>query len=164
MTIRPAKFGDITRMAELMTEMHQKSIYADRCGLDIKLSKALFFNCIQKHGHLHEGGARVVVAEKAGQVEGFLIGMLERVYHVGDKLMATDLFFCTSEAADPRDASRLIDDFLKWAKGNPAVVEVLMGVTNAIGDYSRAEKLYSRKGLSRCGVMYEGRVEHVQSI
>ena len=42
--------------------------------------------CVTRHGGQHEGGALVMVAEHDGQVEGFIVGMLDRVYHIGDRL------------------------------------------------------------------------------
>lgn len=157
MTIRSAKFGDIPRLTELMQEMHTRSCYAARATLDVKATKALFMASIQRHGSHHVGGTSVEVAEKDGVVEGFLIGILDRCYHVLSQLMATDLFFYLSERGDPRDAMRLLNGFVTWAKGNPAVIEVRMGATNAIGDFERTSVLYRRAGLERCGEMYEWR-------
>lgn len=159
MTIRAAKFGDIPRLAELMEEAFRASIYADRGNIDERVCKGLFMNSMQKHGGQYAGSTLVNVCEKNGVVEGFLLGAFDRVYHVGDKLMASDVFFHLSPRADPRDAIRLLNDFLTWAEANPLVVEIKMGVTNILGDWTRLEPLYRRKGFDQCGALFEKRIQ-----
>jgi len=155
MTIRAAKFGDIPALAALMCEMHARSCYAGRAELDLKATKGLFFNAIQRHGGSVAGSTLANVAERDGTVEGFLIGVLDNCYHVLVELMATDLFTYVSERGDPRDAIRLLEAFMKWAKANPRVIEVRLGATNAIGDFERTAVLYKRIGLEQCGGLYQ---------
>lgn len=157
--IRPARFGDIPRLAELMQEAAERSIYQGRASIDVRECKALFMRCLQAHGRKTEGGTLCLVAERDGKVEGVLIGMLDRVYHILDKLMATDLFFVLSERADPRDAMRLLRAFREWAEGHPEVIEICMGVSNALGDWQRAGKLFEFAGLELAGAIYQRGIE-----
>lgn len=159
MTIRPAKFGDIPRMAELLAEMHALSCYADRGTFEVRELKGFLMTSIQRHGGSNPGATLVLVAEKAGAVEGFLIGLLDRAYHLMKELYATDIFFWLSARADPRDAIRLIETFMKWAEQNPRVIEVRLGITDAIGDFERIAVLYRRLGLQQTGVMYGKRFD-----
>lgn len=158
MSVRAAKFGDIPRLHELMEEAFLGSIYADRGSIDEKVCKGLFMSSMQKHGGPYAGSTLVNVAERNGAVEGFLLGMLDRVYHVGDKLMATDVYFWGSGRSDPRDMLRLLDQFEKWAEASPLCIEIKLGATNAFGDYERVGELYRRKGYQQCGVIYEKRI------
>jgi hypothetical protein len=152
--IRPAKHGDIPAIAALFEEMYARSKYKGRDEIDMKLCKSLAMQSIQRHGLQSAGGACVFVIDANG-VCGFVIGVLDRVYHVGRKLMASDLFYYASARAQPREAIKLYDAFLAWAASIPGVIEIKSGATDAIGDYSRVENLYRRKGLVQCGVLYE---------
>lgn len=157
--IRIGKFADIPRLTELMAEMYERSKYKGRAELDIPTTKSLFMSAMQRQGSKSAGGSTVIVAENNGIVEAFIVGILDRVYHVGNKLMATDLFYYATEKADARDSLRLLDEFLKWAEEIPTVIEIRMGATDAIGDWSRTEKLYRRKGMEQAGVIYERKVQ-----
>jgi hypothetical protein len=156
--IRPAAFSDVPAMAAVLREAYAASIYADRATFDEREAKSLFVRALQRHGHKTPGGSFVMVAEQAGAVEGFIIGCLERVYHVLEELMATDLFFLCSARADPHDAGRLLKAFTAWAEANPRVIEIHMGVTNAMGDWTKAGRLYQRQGFTEAGALYERRV------
>ncbi|WP_022727213.1 hypothetical protein [Fodinicurvata sediminis] len=159
MSIRPANFRDIPAMLEVLRDSHARSIYEGRAALNEKESKALFVRSIQRHGNKSAGGTIVYVSEKVdGLVHGFMIGHLSRLYHVLDGLMATDLFLLMKQSGDPRDASRLLDALIEWGEANPKVVEVKLGITNAVGDFRRTERLYRRKGLAQSGMMFERRV------
>lgn len=152
--IRKAAFVDIPRIAELMTALHASSIYATRCGIDIAETKALFMRLMQRHGGKNDGSALVFVAEKDGVVEGFIAGILTRVYHVGDKLVAQDVFLHLTEKADKPDLNRLVSAYLDWANDCPKVVEINLSATDVIGSTARVEKLYRRKGFIQCGAIY----------
>lgn len=153
--IRQAKFGDIPALAALMDEMYRRSKYRDRDEIDMKSAKALVMQCIQRHGMQRAGGSSVFVIDRDGKIDGFIIGLLEPIYHIGKKLTATDLFYYAREKARPQDALRLFDQFIAWAESIPDVIEIRNGATDAIGDYRRVEALYRRKGLAQSGVIYE---------
>jgi hypothetical protein len=144
-----------------MQEMHNRSIYKGRAEPKETRTKALFFNCIKKIGNPYPGGTSFFVAvDEENQVCGFIVGVLDTVYQISDKLTATDIFFYTTLTAKPLSASMLLDAFLKWAENVPGVVEIMLGITNAIKDYKNTEKLYKRKGLTQCGVFYEKRISN----
>ncbi|MBP2230833.1 hypothetical protein J2847_004142 [Azospirillum agricola] len=152
--IRPAKFVDILRLAELAVEMHARSVYADRATLEIDRFKKLCVPAIQNHGK----GSCLFVAETGGRVEGFIVGVIDRLYGISREFYATDLFFYASPAADVRAASRLADAFLGWAEAVPSVIEVRPGVSGAMEAWGRAGKLWERKGLRLDGAMYVRRL------
>lgn len=157
--IRPAKFGDIPRLAELLAEMHERSCYATVAAVDLRAAKALFVQAIQRHGSGTAGAMCAYVADSGSRVEGFVIGLLDRLYHVGDQLMASDLFLYVSPNGDPRDFARLFDALDQWAAANPNVLECRLGITDAITPWQRTAQLYRRKGYRQSGAIYERRFE-----
>lgn len=151
--IRPAKFGDIPRLTEIMLEMYERSRYAEISTPEDGEIRSLLMQSIQKHGAPH--GTCVFVSEKDGEVEGFIIGVLERIYHFGADYWATDLFWYATKRCPPRDAIGLFDAMCAWAEANPRVKIIHPGATDAIGEYSRTELIFKRKGFRQSGVLYE---------
>lgn len=159
MTVRAANFQDIPQLACLMAEAHQRSVYAETAAFDLIEAKQLFARAIQRHGHQNNGGFLVLVSEKDGTAEGFIIALVDQVYPCLDKLMVTDFLFIMSERADGRDAREMLKQVMAWAEANPRVIEVHLGVTDAIGDWERTAKLYEHLGLERCGAMFHKRLQ-----
>lgn len=171
MSVRAAKFADIPRLAELLQESYHRSIYAGKATFDLMEAKRLCSTAIQRHGHTNLGGSLVLVSDKDGIVEGLLIGLLDNVYPCLKELVATDLMFVLSERADPHDGVKMAKRVIEWARGNPKVIEVHLGVTGTVGNWERVAQLYERLGLERCGAMFRmefdrtstQEVRHVQS-
>lgn len=157
--IRDAKFTDVPRIAELMQEAHKRSIYADTATFDIAEAKQLICRSLQRHGQKNQGATLVLVSEKDGVVEGFMVGMLEQVYPCLKELMCTDLLFILSEGAPATDAKSMLKRLIKWGESNPKVIEIHLGITNAITDWERTSKLYKRLGLKQCGGMFQKRID-----
>ena len=159
MAVRDAKFADVPRLAELKEEAKQRSIYANCSVMDPDEVKQFFTKAIQRHGHTNNGGTLVLVAEKEGVVEGYIVGLLDSVYPCIKEMWATDLEFYVSDRADALDASKMLRRIEAWAEPNPRVIEVHLGVTDAIGDWKRTSKLYERLGYEPCGAMFKKRIE-----
>ena len=159
MTCRPAKYSDIPRLTELLEQAHRRSKYRDRMSVSVKEIKALVIQAIQRHGLASAGGACVFVSEHEGAVDGFIAGLLERVYHIGEKLSATDFFFYVAPDGSPASAGGLLDAFIDWALGVDEMIEMRLGATDAIQDYERTAALYRRKGFTQTGVIYERRTD-----
>lgn len=149
--IRPAKFGDIPRLAELMAQMHQASVYADRTQVDPKYVKSFLMRFIQRHGGQHEGGTAVYVADNGETVTGFIIGLLDRIYHIGEKLMAVDVFWY----GEGREMLKLLDAYIEWASAVPNVIEIKLSETDAINDGDGVRAVYARRGFRQCGTIWE---------
>lgn len=153
MSVRAASFVDTPAIAELYRSAYQKSRYA-HCAFDPVAVKQFIARAIHRHGQPNLGGSLVLVSERKGALKGFLIGVLDAIYPAAKELLATDLLFIIGEGAQPSDASRMLKALIEWAQKNPKVIELRLGVTDAMGDYERAAKLYERLGLARCGVMF----------
>lgn len=159
MTVRTAKFGDIPAIYALMVEAHARSIYAGRDEIDQRHAKGLLMNAIQRVGARHEGAMLVLVSEHDGAVTGFMVGLLDRLYQLGTKLFATDLFFYHTPGGNPVDPIGLLMGLVEWANTIPNVIEIKVGSTNVIGDHREIAKLYEGAGFKQCGALYEWRIE-----
>lgn len=153
MSVREANFVDTAHLAELYEQAYRRSIYAEYT-FDTIEAKRLFARAIHRHGQMNNGASLVLVSERNGLIEGFLVGLLDSVYPCAKELMATDLLFLFSEGADPWDAKVMLKRLISWAEANPKVIEVRLGVTDAMGDYERTAKLYERLGLERAGALF----------
>ena len=161
MSVRTAKFVDIPRIAELSAEAHKRSIYAELTTFDDVMAKQLCARSLQRHGQQNYGGTFFLVSETEGEVRGFIIAVIDLVYPCLAGLVVTDLIFTFAENAEPRDASRMIYSIIRWAESNPKVIEVHLGVTDAIGgDWQRVGQLYEKLGLEQCGGMYRKLITH----
>ncbi len=156
--IRAAKFADVPRIVELMIEMQSVSKYRDVSDVDEREAHHLAASCIQRNGHTTSGGAWVQVVERDGVVEGFMIGLLDRVYHIGKKLTAIDLFLYCSPRAPKTAMPTLVNGYLAWAENNPRVATIKASWTDAVPGAERMSGLYARKGLTKIGEIFEKNV------
>lgn len=154
--IRDARFEDIPAIMAVIRWGYQQSDYAKKglCGLDEKEAKRLLVNAIQRHGRGRNAGSFVQVAERDGKVEGFIVGILSRVYHIGDRLMASDLFWLCTPMVPPRDPRRLMRNMIEWGKGVDGVIEIRCGTTAILGDPERAGAILRSLGLEPYGAIY----------
>ncbi len=155
MSVRRAKAVDTPAIMGVIQNAYVRSRYVGRVGVDETYAKRLIGQCVMKDGIPRDGGTMVAVSEHLpGVIDGFIIGILDRVYVVGDRLSATDLMFVPGAGTTPRDAIALLDAFLEWAGSIDAVHEIVLGVTDVFGSYEATERLYERKGFERSGSMF----------
>ncbi len=147
--VRPGEFKDLLKLKKLATEMYERSVYADRCTVDLHEFRSICFHALSNHGRT----TCLFVAEEKGEVVGFIVGTLDRVFHIAKEFLATDIFFFVGEEASARSASKLLDAFTKWGESSEGVIEVYVGVSGAIGNPERISKMYERKGYRRDGLM-----------
>lgn len=152
MATRLAKFGDIPALRSLAREMHERSRYAAVATMDDAALRSVLMGAINANGR--RAGCWVSV-DAVGVVDGFLIGLTDRVFGIARELYATDVLFYVTPTANARHAAELLADFDEWAGAHPGVIETRLGVHDAIGDdWERVGKLYERRGFSRNGSMY----------
>jgi len=149
MAVRKASFSDIPRLWELAQEMHAASVYAERVTPEKKAFRDLCFQTITNHGH----ATCIFVYEDAGEVVGFIMGTIDRVYHIAKEFLATDIFFYVAEGSTAKAAPKLLDAFVEWGEGRKNVVEIYVGISGAIGNPERTAKMYERRGFRRDGLM-----------
>ena len=149
--IRPAKHQDIPRCRAIMRDAYDRSDYAGTlCGFDDAEATRLLVHAVQKH----QDGAFFEVAESKGEVEAFIVGILSRVYCVGTKLRASDLFWLATEQVEPRQPRKLMKNMITWARSNPDVVEVYCGATAVVQDPDKAGRILESLGMKHYGAIY----------
>lgn len=154
--IRRADYSDIPRIADLMREVFARSKYAGRGTLNVKEAKALWMRSIQRHGKTSEGGTLALVAgDSDGIVTGFVLGVLQRVYLVGDQLEAQQVYLYQSHGSDPVATIELAVEFGKWAQRNDDVIGDVQSATDIVQDFSMAARIFEGLGYKQSGVIYE---------
>lgn len=156
--IRTAKPSDVMSLLDLIAEAQLHTTYADD-EIDRDYTRQMFTRAMHFNGHSnHQATLFLVSEDAAGEIQGYFFGFLDRLYQIGKKLAATDVHFYLSPAADPRDAIRILDAFIEWAEGNPKVVEIRIGESNAFGEPDpRFSALLERKGFSKAATVFTKR-------
>ncbi|WP_337846826.1 hypothetical protein [Sphingomonas sp.] len=162
--LRPARFADTFRLVDILEETRKKSRYSETVNIDAERARKTLAGFIQRHGGVHDGGTCVfVVEDAAGAIQGFCVGTLYRVYLVGDRLVAQDMFLICTDDAAPGSTRKLINAYLDWAGSNPNVVEINLSWSDALPTGQRMGPVYHRLGFVRCGEMYRRHPEHEEN-
>lgn len=154
--IRDARMIDILRLVELLEYAQARSVYAGRVAVDVPYAKKYLGGAIMRNGNIHHGGTCVKVVEDAdGEVQGFILGALDRVYGIGDKLAAFDNYLVVTDEAPPLSAKRLFDSYVAWASACPSVVEIGASHTQALPESERLASVFERAGFRPYGTIYQ---------
>ena len=156
MVTRPIKMSDLPAVFDMLIEMHGLSKYAGDVDVDPVAAKALLMQAAQRHGGSNNGSTHFMVAEEGGKIVGFMVGALQRLYLIGNRLEAMDLFLYAKKTASAKVAVKLLDSYIEWASSCPKVASIKLSYTNTLGvDGERLGALYERKGFERHGAIYE---------
>lgn len=147
--IRPAQYIDNLQLPDLLEDMYERSVYNGRLTLDYVQFKKIIVASISQHGKK----SCCFVSEVDGKIDGFIVGVKDTVYGVSKEYFASDLFFYTKKDSSIKAGMGLFKAFLDWAENAEDVVEVVLGITDAIGDYDRLAEVYKSKGFRQDGVM-----------
>lgn len=159
--IRAARTTDVFRLLELLQFQHDRSRFAGHVGVDAPYARKLLAQAIQRHGNQHDGGALVNVIESGlGVIEAFCVGVLNRVYMIGDMLTAQDMFLVAGPGAPQMSSVRLLTAYAQWASTNPRVYEIQLSHSDALPEGERMAGLYQRMGFEPCGGIYRRIVQH----
>ena len=150
--IRAAKFSDIPAMAKLVKETHRRSKYAGRCGVCDKAIEQLLTGSIASQNQSGPGASFVEVAEEDGKVVGLMIGVLNRIYNIGDKLCASDLFLINHGRS--ANGFKLLDNYIAWARSNPKVIEIGLSWSDSVVNTKGVTDVYRRMGAHLVGEQY----------
>lgn len=154
--VRDATFADTAAVMLLLQDGFARSIYAgSKVGIDIPTAKKLYFTAVQRHGGKNGGACWVQVAERDGVINGLMLATLARVYGIGTKLMATDMFWYATKDVDPRDPFKLALNMVEWARSSPHVAEVKCGTSGIVMDAADAAGvMLTRLGMKSYGEIY----------
>lgn len=159
--IRDASFSDIPGIVSLLRDAYQKTHYA-RTGvaqMDEKEAKRLLVNSIQRHNGVNGGACFVQVSETNGEVRGFILGTFVRIYSIGDRLSATDLFWLVAPDVYPADPAQLMRNMVAWAERSPACVEVKCGTTAIMQNPEAAGMILKHMGFEPYGRIWRSEIE-----
>ena len=140
--IRKAEFKDVSGIMQVAKDAHQKSL-SSSVPLDAKTLRNNIQVCVLSAEHF------VLVVELEGEIEGLFIGVTHQLWY-SKKKQATDLFFYVTEKGTGWGA-KMMRRFISWAKENPGVEEIMLGISSGIGDADRTRKLYERMGAVKIG-------------
>lgn len=159
--IRVAKHADQKRMVEVLEDGYLASHYAQSHpdSFDRQHANRLLAQAIQRHGGKAAGATWVAVAETDGVVQGLILGVMERAYHVGTHLEASDMFWYATKAVHPLDPLKLLDSMIAWAKSSPRCGQVRCGATGIIGDFERLSPVFARRGFERYGAIWRREIK-----
>lgn len=155
--IRAATTADLQRLYELVMDVHARSVFKAR-GIDPSptLTRRLLLDGVKRHGGEHVGATLLNVVEFRGQLEGFMLSLLQPVYSIGIDLEAQDVLLYTTTKAPKIAPALLVDAYLEWAEPNRRVRDIYLSWTDVAGvDGKKLGKLYSRKGFQRCGEIWK---------
>lgn len=164
--MRAARTTDVFGLTTLLVEQQSRSRYAGAVNVDAPYTRKLLAQAIQRNGGTNDGGTIVQVIDGAdGSVDAFIVGVLNRVYHIGDLLCAQDMFLVAREGASPLASRRLLSAYLHWADSNPLVHEIHLSHTDALPEGDRMGAVYERMGFMRCGGIYRrpGQTSHARN-
>lgn len=152
LTIRKATFSDAPRMVEIMRWGYGMSaLYRGRGSIDEVETNRIMCQAIQRHGGKGEGGTWAQVAERDGRVEGFIIGLKQRVYQCAVELGVCDLWWIGTPACPAKDKIALMKSLIGWAKASPKVIEVASYPSDVLGNAAQAERILLKLGFKRSG-------------
>jgi hypothetical protein len=160
--IRKATYQDAPAIMALIRAQHARSKYATRCRINDASLEHLVTALIAQQGQIGPQGSCLFVAEENGEPVAFIAGVLDRVYGIGAKLTANDLFF-VNEGGGIGDTLHLLDHYIVWARSIRAVLEIKLSWTDTLPGAEQVAKLYQRKGFTKSGEIYEMRTDAAQA-
>jgi len=144
--LRPANVSDVHEVIALCKSEHVRGSYS-HIEIDENKFKRLFAAMVCSKQ------AFVWVAEYEGEITAIIMGIIDEVFF-SRKKYATDILFVSR-----RGGGYLIKRFIKWARDNPSVIDIRMGVSSDSGDPERVGKLYEGLGLNKIGGLYHEAIE-----
>lgn len=156
--IRAAITSDLPRLFELVMAMYEASEYADRQDIAVSesVAKSVLRDCVALNGRTNAGGVLLNVVESEGVVEGFMLATLQRVYLIGNRLEAQDVFLFVTDKAKRGSGGRLFRSYVKWALANPKVVDIGGSWTDVAGvDGEKMNRMFRRLGLVKRGEIWK---------
>lgn len=160
--IRNARSVDIPIIVAMLHEMHKASKYFGRVEISDKAAENMLESAIASQGSHGPQGSHVIIAFEKGEPVGFMIGVLDRVYSIGTKLTANDLYLYTRPGASQKHVLGLLDSYVEWASSKRACIEIMLSWSDALPGAAKIAMLYGRKGFVQSGEMFEMRLDTEQ--
>lgn len=144
--IREAKFGDIRDLVSLCAVAH-KEFGHDGSPFCPDTTRNTFQRAVNQRE------AVVLILTDGEDVHGVLVGVVNQLWY-SRKRQASDLFFYVRPEYRGHGGG-LISRFLGWARKQPRVAEVVMGVTSGADTEERFGRALAPLGFVRTGGYYQ---------
>lgn len=154
LTFRAGRATDAPALVAIIKERLPEMRYAGLSEVHDDVARKLFAQAAFRHGGTNDGGCWLEVAESERGIEAFILGTLSRVYHIGTRLCAQDMFIIGRSDCPPRALDRLIEGYVGWASENPRVIDINISWSDALPDGHRFGAVFRRKGFVLCGENY----------
>lgn len=148
--IRVATHDDVPSLVALGQILHDTSSYS-ALGYDPE-------KVARQVEALINGAGGVFVADRDGQVIGFIGGALTEHWFSGDKVAFDYSFFVHPQYRHGVIAVRLVQAFEHWARASGAK-QIRMGITTAINIEGTA-RLFKALGFENAGVLFSKELDH----
>lgn len=149
----PKSFADVLGIIDVLRWGHENSAYRG-LTFDEKEANSVVCQAVQRHAHKNRTGSFVQVSEVEDKIAGFIIGVLQPVYHVHREVGATDLFWITQPKCPVREKVGLMLSLVDWAKAHPHCVEITSAASDAMGTASKAAPILEKLGFKPFGSIY----------
>lgn len=155
MILRRPRMIDVPALAQMLVDLHPRTRFVEMGEARLDVAKRVLAQAIQRHGGTTDGGSFVGIVETGeGVICGLMVGVLQRVYLIGDKLYASDVFLVAAPDAPLSVLPTLLNGFLNWAESAPDCVEIQLTWSDALPSGYRMAPVYRRLGFERSGEMY----------
>lgn len=154
LSFRAGRAADAPALVGIINERLPEMRYAGLVDVHEDTARKLFAQAAFRHGHTNDGGCWLEVAESDRGIEAFILGALARVYHIGTKLCAQDMFIIGRKDCAPAALDRLVSGYVDWAASNPRVADIHLSWSDALPDGSRFASVCKRRGFILCGENY----------
>lgn len=157
--LRPPKsFADALGILDVLKWGHENSAYR-HLSFDEREANRVICHAIQKHSHKNASGTFVQLSDVDGKIEGFIIGVLNPVYHCHVEMGATDLWWITKPKCPARDRVGLMMALTDWGRAHPRCVEITSSASDAMGGADKAARILEKLGFKPFGSIYRMEVQ-----
>lgn len=151
--IEPAVFRDVPAMIEVLRWAHGKAPFS--AEFDEREANRALCQSIQRNGFTSPSGTWVRVARNAdGDITGFIVGVLQPVYHCSKELTAIDLWWVAKQECTARDFVGLMLSMVDWAEKHPKAVEIQSVPDDFCGRGAKAAAALEKLGFTLSGNVY----------
>lgn len=144
MPVRIAKVQDITDAIEVGKKILTRSTI-DAEVYELQARKVML-------RAINDANMNIWIAEHDGRIVGFLLTIKEQHWFSRDKY-ASDICFVL-EDSHGNYAAPMIRRFIKWAKSDPKVKDITLGISSGLDQDGRTGRMYQNLGFSPVGGVY----------
>lgn len=144
MGIRLARAEDITEALEVGRVTLDRSIINAEI-YDLQARKLMLRAC-------NDMSMALWVAEHNNKIVGFMLVIKEQHWFSRSKY-ASDICFCVNPQYG-NYAPLMIKRFIKWAKSDPKITDITLGISSGLDLDERAGRMYQNIGFTKVGGIY----------